>query len=71
MVMKAMVYQDVRTGCELCEQTCPEVFKMDGNIAIVIRDPVPEHAIDTCYQAAEECPIEAIFIDIRFKKKHV
>lgn len=40
--MKAFVDQDVCTGCELCVDTCPEVFEMnDNSIAQVKGENVP------------------------------
>ena len=32
--MKAEVDQDECTGCELCIDTCPEVFEMVGDLAV-------------------------------------
>ena len=61
--MKANVDKELCTGCALCEQVCPEVFKMEGDKAIVIVDPVPEEVQQTCTQAKEDCPVEAIQID--------
>ncbi len=61
--MKAVVDADECTGCELCSQTCPEVFEMDGDIAIVKGDEVPSVVEETCRQAVEECPVECISIE--------
>ncbi|HID92891.1 MAG TPA: ferredoxin [bacterium (Candidatus Stahlbacteria)] len=61
--MKAVVDQELCTGCELCVETCPEVFEMQGDIAKVKVDKVPEDAIDSCKEAAENCPAEAITIE--------
>ena len=60
--MKAIVDQDLCTGCGLCPDTCPEVFKMDGDTAKVIVDTVPEKSEESCREAAEDCPVEAISI---------
>ena len=32
--MKAVVDKETCTGCGLCEQTCPEVFKMEDDKAV-------------------------------------
>ena len=61
--MKAKVDADECTGCELCSQTCPEVFDIDGDIAVVKGDAVPGGAEETCRQAVEECPVECIAIE--------
>ncbi len=60
--MQAKVDGDACTGCEMCTQTCPEVFEMDGDKSAVIGSSVPEDAEETCKQAAEECPVEAISV---------
>jgi ferredoxin len=61
--MKAVVDADECTGCELCTQTCPEVFEMEDDIAVVKVDEVPADAEETCRQAVEECPVECISIE--------
>lgn len=63
--MKAIVDADACTGCGLCVATCPEVFDMNDadEIAVVIADPVPAEAEDTCQEAVEDCPVEAITIE--------
>ena len=58
--MKATVDKEACIGCELCVQTCPEVFEMQEDKAVVMSDPVPEGAEDSCEQAAENCPVDAI-----------
>ncbi len=61
--MKAIVDQDECTGCELCVQTCPEVFEMQDDLAVVKANEVPADAEETCRQAVEECPVECISIE--------
>ena len=61
--MKATVIEDICTGCGLCTQTCPEVFEMSGDKAVVIIDPVPQDAEEKARQAASECPVEAIKVE--------
>lgn len=61
--MKAIVDPDLCTGCELCVQTCPEVFDMEGDLAVAKVDKIPSDAEETCREAAEECPVEAIIIE--------
>ena len=61
--MRAIVDEETCTGCEQCEETCPEVFEINGDLAKVIADPVPEDAEDACRDAADECPVEAIIVE--------
>jgi ferredoxin len=62
--MKAKVDADACVSCGLCESICSEVFKMnDNDIAEVITDPVPSEAEDTCREAAEGCPVDAISLE--------
>ncbi|OOP56920.1 MAG: ferredoxin [Candidatus Brocadia carolinensis] len=61
--MRAKVDPDICTGCELCTQTCPDVFYMKGDVAEAKNADVSSENEDLCRQAAEECPVEAIIIE--------
>ncbi|MGD9142004.1 MAG: ferredoxin [bacterium] len=61
--MKATVDADLCSGCELCTQTCPEVYEMEGDVAVVKVDPIPPELEDSAQEAADDCPVEAIKID--------
>jgi len=61
--MKAIVDQDTCTGCGLCEQTCPQVFEMDGGTARTKVAVVPVEAETLCRDAMEGCPVEAISLE--------
>ncbi|MEI7834567.1 MAG: ferredoxin [bacterium] len=61
--MEAIVDQDTCIGCELCVDTCPEVFEMENEKAVVRICPVPAAAEGTCQQAVDECPVTAISIE--------
>lgn len=60
--MKAKVDADLCIGCGLCVTTCPEVFEMQGDKAVVIGSAVPKNAEDTCKKATDECPVTAIIL---------
>jgi len=60
--MKAVVDQDLCTGCGVCADTCPEVFVLDNDTARVVVNQVPRGAEESCKEAAESCPVEAITI---------
>jgi ferredoxin len=61
--MKANVDPDKCIGCELCVNTCPEVFKMDGGVAVAIATPVPAEVEACCQEARDGCPVEAISLE--------
>jgi ferredoxin len=61
--LKAKVDEELCTGCELCVETCPEVFEMQGDVTVVKVDEVPEDAEENARAAEEECPSEAISIE--------
>ncbi len=61
--MKSKVDSNLCTGCELCTNICPEVFEMKGDTASVKVNPVPEAAEETCREAKDSCPVEAISIE--------
>jgi len=61
--MRAIVDPELCTGCELCVSTCPDIFEMAGDIAKVKVDIIPDAAMDSARQAAEDCPATAIKIE--------
>ncbi len=61
--MKVKVDSDECTGCALCVDICPEVFKMLGDLAVAKQDEVSSGTEESCMQAVEDCPVEAIRID--------
>ncbi len=61
--MRAIVDEETCIGCGLCAETCPDVFEMNDDKARVKVDEVPEHAVETCKEAVENCPVEAIQLE--------
>ena len=61
--MKAKVDQNTCTGCGLCVNSCPDVFEMQGDVIAVKGDSIPEAAMQSAKEAAENCPVEAITLE--------
>jgi len=60
--MKAVVDPDICIGCGLCADTCPGVYLMEGDKAVVSLTPVAPDQEECARKGAEECPVEAIKI---------
>jgi len=60
--MKATVDPNLCIGCAVCEQICDAVFEMEDDVAKVKVDTVPPEAADSCREAADACPVDAITI---------
>jgi len=56
----AKVSVDVATcvGCGLCEQACPEVFKVEGDGIAHVK--AQDCALHNLKEVAEQCPVNAI-----------
>ena len=61
--MRATVNPETCTGCGLCVETCPGVFALKDDLAVVTADPISPEDEDAARQAADDCPVEAIAID--------
>jgi ferredoxin len=61
--MRAKVNPEMCDGTGLCEQICPEVFELKEGISTVKIDDVPFDSEQSCREAAENCPKEAISIE--------
>jgi ferredoxin len=60
--MKAKVKDDC-IACELCVETCPEVFEMGDSIAQVKVEVIPAEAEEKAKEAAESCPTDSIVLE--------
>jgi ferredoxin len=61
--MKVTVDEETCIGCGLCAETCPEVFELNDDKVSVKVDEVPNDVVDSCREAVENCPVEAIQIE--------
>jgi ferredoxin len=60
--MKVTVDEETCIVCGLCAETCSEVFEViDDKISVKV-DEVPKDVVNTCREAVENCPVEAIQI---------
>ena len=64
--MRVHVDEDLCVGDETCVEICPEIFELQGDVAVAKIDEdeeVPEELEDACREAAESCPVEAIIVE--------
>ncbi len=63
--MKVKIDKELCTGCGLCEETCPDIFKLneEEDIAEVIKNDYEESDEMCIEEAIENCPTEAISAD--------
>lgn len=63
--MRVIIKKELCIGCEICVNTCPEVFMAWGlhmRAAFDVKDP--ERYKFLIQQAVENCPARAISIDV-------
>jgi ferredoxin len=60
--MNVRIDADLCTGCALCTDSMPEVFRMGNDIAEVINSKVPPEMEKTVKDTAADCPAEAIIV---------
>jgi ferredoxin len=61
--MKVRIDPELCTGCGLCSDSVPDIFKMGDDLAEVIKADVPANQEKAVKEAAEDCPAEAIIIE--------
>ena len=61
--MKVRIDKEACVGDETCVALCPEIFKMDDEVAATIMEEVPPDLQESCREAADACPVEAIIIE--------
>lgn len=60
--MKVVVDKSTCIGCGLCAQIAPEVYEMQGDLAIVKCADVPQAQAADAKSAADQCPVSAIAV---------
>ena len=60
--MKAFVDPDLCIGCTQCAGICPEVFSMEGTLAVAQPGELPGELVAAAIDAAQNCPVSAITI---------
>ena len=58
--MKAFVDPALCIGCTQCAALCPEVFRMEGTLAVAEPGEIPAGAVPSAAEAAQTCPVSAI-----------
>lgn len=62
--MKAIVKKAACSGYGVCQEICPEVFKLDENgIAYVESELVPAGLEERAREAADACPQSALAVE--------
>lgn len=62
--MKASVKPELCISCSVCIDICPEVFDWDDDsLSHVVVDEIPEELEGAVYEAADQCPTEAILVE--------
>ena len=61
--MKVRVDKETCVGDETCVEVCPEVFEMQGDVAVAKMENVPKDLEEKVKEAATSCPVEAIIIE--------
>ena len=54
------VVNDGCIGCGLCAGTCPEVFSMEGTLAVAQPGELSGELVPAAIDAAQNCPVSAI-----------
>ncbi|MCK9583032.1 MAG: ferredoxin [Endomicrobiales bacterium] len=60
--MKAKVNAKACIGCALCVSLCPDIFQMDGVLAVAKEVELLDAVLKSAKQAVNDCPVSAIEI---------
>jgi ferredoxin len=63
--MKVNIDSERCSGTGVCEETCPEIFRVDDNsgIAVIQRKEFDKKDEECISEAAENCPNQAIIVE--------
>ena len=62
-IMKIRVDKETCIGDETCVAVCPEIFEMEGDVAVAKMENVPKDLEEKVKEAATSCPVEAIIVE--------
>ena len=63
MAVQKVWIEDTCTACQLCIDTCPDIFEMGEDIAKMIQGADIQSREDCIREATEDCPVGAIKIE--------
>ena len=58
--MKTIIDPALCTACGLCVDTCPDIYEMGEDFAVVVVDTVPPDMEKCALEVENDCPVEAI-----------
>jgi len=61
--VKVRIDKETCVGDETCVEICPEVFEMEGDVAVAKMENIPQNFEGKVKEAATSCPVEAIIIE--------
>ena len=61
--MTVRIDAELCTGCALCTDSLPEVFRMGNDVAEVVNATVAPEQEKAVKDTAADCPAEAIFVE--------
>ena len=61
--MKAFVDPELCIACTQCAGLCPEVYQMEGTLAVAIPGDIPPDQVPLAVDAANACPVSAIRVE--------